>query len=318
MPVRIAKHDYRARVPRITSASNSEITLTEDRSNRATDQQAGLESPVSPFLPQGRRWAIDMTQFEPVDPWPMPAKEDCIFYHAIDLPDGESLEGAWDIRGQFESYIGHYPINGKSILDVGTASGFLSFEAEKAGAVVTSLDARTGREFTQIPAMGSIFHENRAQFIDSTDHHLWMLRNSYWYAWHKLQIKAEVVYARLSDLPLWDRQFDVVIAGAITEHLSDPLTAIGNMARLARDAVIIAFDPVVDSDDLTLTAGPNWLDPRPEHLFTWFMVSRGLYKQFFDNLGFDVEFVDSYAIPTWAGSDQSVTRTTVIARRRPV
>ncbi len=288
-----------------------------DKSERAKAERLLAESsPVASSVPTTRRWSVDTQTFAPIEPWPLPNKEDCTFYHTIDLPDGETIEAQWDIRGHFDSYVGGYPLQGKTVLDVGTASGFLTFQAEKAGATVTSLDARTGREFTQLPVKGYPFHEDRAGFVDGTDHHLWMLRNSYWYAWHRLGSRAEVVYAPLADLPFWGRTFDVVLAGAITEHLSDPITAVGNLAGLAREAVIIAYDPVVDSDALTLTAGVNWTDPRPHHIFTWFGVSRGLYRQLFDNLGFDVEFVDAQAVATFAGMTEPVTRTTVIARRR--
>lgn len=255
--------------------------------------------------------------FQPVTPWPMPERDDCVFYHTLDLPDGEVIRAAWDIRGLFHDYIGGYHIAGKTVLDVGAASGFLSFEAERAGATVTSLEARSALDFTQVPHSASDYLQDRNRFLQSTDEILGRLKSSYWYGWHRIGSQAEVVYAPLAELSRWERRFDVVIAGAITEHLSDPVTAIGNLTVLAREAVIIAFDPVVDSDEETLTAGPNWaaLKPRADH--TWYFLSRGLYRRVFDNLGFDVEFVDSHAIALFAGETEPTRRTTVIARRRP-
>lgn len=254
--------------------------------------------------------------FQPVTPLPSPARGDCIFYHTMEYPDGEVNPGHWDIRGLFNGYIGDYPIAGKSVLDVGAASGFLSFEAEKAGATVTSLEARSAVDFTQVPHMGSGYLNDRAGFIEETDEILRRLKNSYWYSWRRLGSRAEVVHAPLNDLSKWDRRFDVVIAGAITEHLSDPVTAIGNLSVLAREAIIIAFDPVVNSDDLTLTAGPNWTDLRPRADHTWYFLSRGLYRRVFENLGFDVSFADSYAVPLFAGVTEPTRRTTVVATRR--
>jgi len=254
--------------------------------------------------------------FGAVEPWPLPEKSDCIFYHTMEFPGEPVIKGGWDIRGRFANYIGDYDIAGKTLLDVGTASGFLSFEAEKAGATVTSLDARSGADFTQVPHTLSGYLNDRPAFVAETDEILRKLKNSYWYGWHRLNSRAEVVYAPLEQAALWERRFDVVLAGAITEHLSDPVTAIGNLSVLAKEAVIIAFDPVVDSDEMTMTAGPNWkaLKPRADH--TWYFLSRGLYRQVFENLGFDVEFMDSYAIALFAGETDPVRRTTVIARRR--
>lgn len=254
--------------------------------------------------------------FGAVNPWPLPDKSDCIFYHTMEFPGEPVIEGGWDIRGHFDGYIGGYDIAGKTLLDVGAASGFLSFAAEQAGATVTSLEARSGADFTQVPHARSGYLNDRPTFVAETDEILRKLKNSYWYGWHRLNSRAEVVYAPLEQAALWERRFDVVLAGAITEHLSDPVTAIGNLSVLAKEAVIIAFDPVVDSDEMTMTAGSNWkaLKPRADH--TWYFLSRGLYRQVFENLGFDVEFVESWAIPLFSGSREPANRTTVIATRR--
>lgn len=56
--------------------------------------------------------------------------------------DSEQAIGAPDIRGLFDQYIGDYALVGKTVLDVGTASGFIAFDAEKTGALVTALEHR--------------------------------------------------------------------------------------------------------------------------------------------------------------------------------
>jgi len=48
---------------------------------------------------------------------------DCVFYHSMDLPISGSREGHWDLRGRFDDYISRISVDGKSVLDVGTASG---------------------------------------------------------------------------------------------------------------------------------------------------------------------------------------------------
>jgi hypothetical protein len=52
----------------------------------------------------------------------------------MDLPDVGTVTGSWDLRGRFEEYVGTRPSCREAFPDVGTASGFLIFEAEKRGA----------------------------------------------------------------------------------------------------------------------------------------------------------------------------------------
>src|ERR1700749_2806929 len=60
--------------------------------------------------------------------------EDCYFYHTMNLPGFGLVRGHWDLRGRFDDYVGGVSVEGKSVLDVGAATGFLSFEAERLGA----------------------------------------------------------------------------------------------------------------------------------------------------------------------------------------
>lgn len=257
--------------------------------------------------------------FAPEQPWPVPELSDCYFYHSIDLPDGTSIQGYWDIRGRFEQYIGGYPLAGKTVLDVGTATGFLAFSAEAAGGRVTALDARGSEDFQRVPFRDSLYHRDRSAWVadfEATSHR--PLRNGFWHAWHKLQSQVEVVYESADKLHSWDRRFDVVLAGAIIEHLADPVSAIGGMARLANEAVIIAFTDVHDSEELIMRANGDWSNPVWD--YEWWTLSRGLYRRVFENLGFAIEIVSSTALANPhpfnnLSGPQEVTRPTVIARR---
>ena len=252
-------------------------------------------------------------QFLPDTAWALPSKADCMFYHSVDLPDGDTINGVWDIRGEFEQYIGHYPLAGKTLLDVGTAGGFLAFSAEQAGATVTATDARDARDIRLIQFHNVPFHQDRAAFLDSHEHDLVRVKNAFWFTWHKLQSKVEVVYLPIEDYPFWTQRFDVVIAGALMEHLSDPVTAISNIAALANEAVIIAFTPVEDSDEQIMRTANDWSNST--YCYTWWTLSRGLYKRIFNNLGFSVEYATATARTGHGGQAVTEQRPTLIARR---
>ena len=174
---------------------------------------------------------IDPGLFEPVPPRHIPSTENCAFYHSMDFDDGSGVTGAWDIRGKFAQYIGNYPIAGKTLLDVGTASGFLAFESEKAGAKVTALEGLSVAEYCQLHFAGMLYHEDRDAFNRQNEVWFETLKNGFWYSWYKSHSKSEVIYAPLSALPYWNRKFDIVLAGAILEHLSDPVSAIWSMTQ---------------------------------------------------------------------------------------
>ena len=224
-------------------------------------------------------------------------------------PDGETTEGAWDITGSFDQYIGNYPIAGKSVLDVGTAGGFLAFEAERAGASVTALDALSASEFYRLHFSDSVYHLDRATDVSQTEDWLRKLRAGFWYSWNRYGSNVEMVYAPLSRLPYWGRKFDVVIAGAIVEHLADPVSVISDLAAMAREAVIIAFTPIIDSEAQFMEPANDWNNP--QHNFTFWTLSCGLYRRIFANVGYFVEFVPAKA--RFAGREW--IRPTIIARK---
>jgi hypothetical protein len=257
--------------------------------------------------------AMQDNQFLPVTAWPLPRKVDCMFYHSVDLPDGDTIDGVWDIRGGFEQYIGHYPLAGKTVFDVGTAGGFLAFSAEQAGATVTATDARDARDIRTIQFHDVPFHQDRAAWISYYDPFLVNVKNAFWFTWHKLQSEVEVVYLPIEAYPFWNRRFDVVIVGALVEHLSDPVMAISNIAALANEAVIIAFTPVEDSDEQIMRTANDWSNST--YCYTWWTLSRGLYERIFNNLGFSVEYTTATARTGHGEHVGTYERPTIIARR---
>jgi len=70
------------------------------------------------------------------DRWADVAFEDCDFYHSVDLADGRSIAGAWDLRGNEDAYFGGVDVAGKRVFEPGPASGYLTGWMEGRGAEV--------------------------------------------------------------------------------------------------------------------------------------------------------------------------------------
>ncbi len=76
-----------------------------------------------------------------VDRWADVAFEDCDFYHSVDLADGRSIAGVWDLRGNEDAYFGGVDVAGKRVFEPGPASGYLTGWMEGRGAEVVGFEA---------------------------------------------------------------------------------------------------------------------------------------------------------------------------------
>ena len=67
--------------------------------------------------------------------------EDCEFYTVQNIPGlSKPTEGEWDLRKNVDAYLGNQNLSGKTVLELGPASGFLTFHMESKGALVTSIE----------------------------------------------------------------------------------------------------------------------------------------------------------------------------------
>ena len=67
------------------------------------------------------------------------------------FPNSGIVESAWDLRANVGSYLGGCNFQGQRVLDVGAASGLLTFFAEKNGANVVSYDLSEHHSWDVVP-----------------------------------------------------------------------------------------------------------------------------------------------------------------------
>jgi O-methyltransferase len=246
--------------------------------------------------------------FEPARPKPAPA--DCFFYHVMQLPQAGRVGGEWDIMPYYEEYVGGVALSGRTVLDVGTASGQVGFEAERRGARVTAFDLASAAQIAMVPFAGHTWHEDRAGWNEASMGFVRSLHNAWWFAWHEYRSAARVAYGELSWLARELEPQDVVIAGAFIEHMSDPVTALGHLCRLAREEVVVGFTPLAPGPGRYLRPITEW---RPETAFAWWELSADLYRAVFDACGFTVDIHPARALHR---ADGVAHRHTLVARRR--
>jgi len=215
--------------------------------------------------------------------------QDCFFYQRMDIPGvGEvgKNDGQWDLRDCIIQYLGELDYRGKRTLDVGTASGFLTFEMEKQGAEVVSFDMDMGNQWDIVPHFQTI--QSRGSILDGCNQVHQRLKNAYWFAHRHLQSNAKMYYGNVYDLPDELGQFDVVVLGMILPHLRDPFQALYSASRLSKDTVVVA-EQFMESEDAIARFLPSPEDKSMNH--SWWTLSERCLKQMLGILGFRIKNV---------------------------
>ena len=219
------------------------------------------------------------------EPIPVESPSECRFYHTLDLPISGSQQGQWDLRGRFDEYVGGIQFAGKTVLDVGTASGFLTFEAEKRGGSVVSADALDARAWERIPIKGSLYAEDYPKWLSSNNEGLTRTKKSYWLAYREFNSNAKVYYGNAYALPPELGQFDIVIVGQILVHLQDVVRALASAANRCANTLVIAEGMIHDDKPMSkLLLHAN----APERNASYWHHSTGLYRELMACYGFSL------------------------------
>jgi SAM-dependent methyltransferase len=253
------------------------------------------------------------TPFSFVEPRHVADLASCYFYHVMDLPGLGTVGGQWDLRSDFDSYIGNFPLQNRTVLDIGCASGFLSFEAERRGASVTSFDLDSASRQTLLPIKGSLYFENLEESIRRRDQGFEKWKNAYWLAHRCYGSRARVYYGDIYHLPEELGTFDVVLVGSVLQHLCDPISALASISRRSADTMIIT-EPVVNTNDPVAYFHGKANDP--VHNYTWWSYSLGIYREVLGMLGFTICSVTcaKYTCLLEEASNK-IEQTTIITRR---
>jgi hypothetical protein len=139
------------------------------------------------------------------EPMVVSGPQECRFYRTLELPISGLQGGQWDLRGRFDDYTLAVPLTGKTVLDVGTASGFLTFEAEKRGAMVTGVEAASTARWERLPFAQSLSFIDRPAWEAELEGYLDGVKRSYWLAHREFGSRARVHYGDAYDSrPHWD------------------------------------------------------------------------------------------------------------------
>jgi O-methyltransferase len=213
--------------------------------------------------------------------------EDCEFYHHIAYPNGEEHTGHWDLRGCVEDYLGRLDYSGSKVIEIGPASGYLTFAMEARGANVTAVELSNDYvgDIVPLPGRDPTREEyNRKQLVDR-------VIKSFWYGHERMNSRATVYYGNARCLPDDIGIFDIGLLGAVMLHSRDPFGMLIACANRVKQRIVIvdAWHEWMERNEPFLRFVPERANRNNNH--TWWQISPSSLAQLLGILEFEVETI---------------------------
>jgi O-methyltransferase len=265
--------------------------------------------------PPGYRGQLEPEfQSELAKRWADVRLEDCYFYHSVLFPDGTFVKGPWDLIDNESSYLGGIDLAGRSVLEYGPASGWLTQWMSTQGADVVIIDIGWDLSTDLIPLATIDLDETRTVQVARAG----QVVNSWWYVRNAFGHSARAVYAPVYNLPPDLGRYDVSVFGSILLHLRDPFLALQQAAAVTDDAIVV-IEPMVTAPEVIGRPVLIWNPSKSTNPNGWWLLPPGVITDMLDVLGFPnatVSYHRQFYVPeTDADLAGEVLYYTVVARR---
>ena len=165
------------------------------------------------------------------------------WYHTIDLGNGIITPGEYDHRSVFKYYGIPEDLTGKTVLDIGPAHGFFSFEFEKRNAQrVVAVELPRWSDHDSSPELKKTFREDQTNDKSPESY----LHGALDFAIKVKKSKIERLFYTIYEIhPDTIGIFDLVFCGSLLIHLTDPIRALYALRSVTREIAIIStpIDP---------------------------------------------------------------------------
>jgi tRNA (mo5U34)-methyltransferase len=226
------------------------------------------------------------------------------WYHTIDLGDGLITPGLYDYRETIQNFRFPDRMDGMTVLDVGSATGFFAFEFEKRGARVISTELPSLRDLDRFPGQdveNSIRKIERMIFPDGLDLesmrrgdsdrelHRCLLDGPFRFCQERLGSRVERYYSTIYDLTAEKsgvpEGFDLVFVGDVLLHTLYPLKALAAIANLCRGELVFAQMLPEGPQEPPAMVYVGGGDPEEDHI-SWWLPNLSCLDQMLTKLGF--------------------------------
>lgn len=238
-------------------------------------------------------------------------QNECSFFHVIDLP-GETTAGQWDFRETESAYHGGYDLRGKTVLEIGSATGCHAFWMEREGALVTPYDLSPAYSWDLL----TTFRQDPEKITEAMKTGIKQLNNGWTYCRDRLGSRLNLSHGTIYDIPKELGSFDVVTFGSILLHTRDPLGAVQRVADRAKEAIIITdrFAPALDNSKPLMQFMPTLEMAKDWGGWTWWWMSPKVFENLLAILGF-VDFEVKVSQHLFVPTGRKLDLFTLIARR---
>lgn len=251
--------------------------------------------------------SVDIAMLREVQPR-APGLEDCFFYHSYDLDDGNEIIGAWDLRPDPYDYLGQVCFTGRSVLEIGPASGYLSFYMEAAGAQVTCLEPPMSHLWDIVPFEKFDTQGWRSEFSSKIEG----VRNSFWFVHRRNASRVRMLEGDPYNLPDAVGPFDIGVLASVLLHCRRPFDMLQSVAARTLQTMVVTelHNPSMGNEPLCMLmphVGVAQVD-------TWWQFTPQFFVSALGLLGF-TECKVTYHTQKQPAEDREVSLFTVVGER---
>ncbi|MDF2115514.1 hypothetical protein PY365_08040 [Roseiarcaceae bacterium H3SJ34-1] len=161
--------------------------------------------------------------------------DDCMFYHSIEIPNYGLIDGLSDMRPSLPILFDPVNFKGKNVIEIGPASGFFTFEMERRGANVTSIELGPDMDWDYVRHHDGLSEDVKKQWQADLER----VKNSYWFGHERCSSKAKVVNGTAYDVKRLGLSAEIGLLSNTLVHLHDPLGAIASLAASVTETLIL-------------------------------------------------------------------------------